>query len=101
MAEQLIATNLSSFRPELKWMARATSSLPVPEDPRIKTGVSTLARRLMILKTFCICEVLPIIFRPASIKIGALAAILEIKVWACTALSTISTSSSEDTGFER
>ena len=42
MAPQLIATKVPFLRGELKWIALATNSFPVPFSPRIRTVVSTL-----------------------------------------------------------
>ena len=40
IAPQLIGTNGRSRRGEASWMARATTSLPVPDSPRISTLLS-------------------------------------------------------------
>ena len=47
IAAQLIATNGFSARGLLRWMARATSSLPVPLSPVISTVESVGATRAM------------------------------------------------------
>jgi hypothetical protein len=40
MAPQLIGTNGRAWRGEQSWMARATTSLPVPDSPSISTLLS-------------------------------------------------------------
>jgi hypothetical protein len=45
IAPQLIATNGPFLRGELKWMARASTSLPLPLSPRINTSESLLLAR--------------------------------------------------------
>ena len=68
-APQLSATNGRSRRGELKWIARATSSLPVPDSPVIrivlvvpatvsisrKTAAITSLRPMMLLN-WCTCR---------------------------------------------
>ena len=56
MALQFTATNGPSARWLQAWMARATSSLPVPDSPRTSTGAmlrATLAMRSLTLRIGC------------------------------------------------
>ncbi len=45
MAAQLMATNGPAARALLAWMNRASTSLPVPVGPAIRTGMSLAATR--------------------------------------------------------
>ncbi len=58
-APQLIETNFFSLRMEVKWIARAISSLPVPLSPVISTVEVTLPMRSIVRKISCIREPLP------------------------------------------
>ena len=49
MAAQLTATNGRAARGPFRWMARATTSFPVPESPRISTVAALGATRAMSL----------------------------------------------------
>ena len=62
IAPQFTDTNGLSRRCPLKWMARATSSLPVPVSPVIMAvaGLSAIFR--MVSKTSTICGLLPMMF---------------------------------------
>ena len=51
-----------SRRSELKWMARATRSLPVPDSPVISTVLLVLAIVSIILKTASIGSLRPMMF---------------------------------------
>ena len=59
-AVQLRATNRWSLRGLLACSARATSSLPVPVSPRIRTAVAVGANRLISLHTRAIAGLWPI-----------------------------------------
>ncbi len=54
MAPQLIGINGPFLRKLASWMARATSSLPVPLSPVIKIGTSETATFRIVAKTACI-----------------------------------------------
>src|SRR5437879_2089684 len=49
-----MGTNARAMRGECSWIARATSSLPVPLSPRTSTADSVGATRSMTLSTSCI-----------------------------------------------
>ncbi len=61
IAEQLIETKGLSLRGPLKWRAFATSSLPVPVSPWIRTETSLSVIRSRSLKIFWIACDLPTI----------------------------------------
>ena len=52
IAAQLTCTNVSSRRSELRWMARATSSLPTPLSPVMRTVAFVGAARRIASPTF-------------------------------------------------
>ena len=54
-AAQLTATNGRSRRPDAAWIARATSSLPVPRSPAIRTGRGITATRATRSSSSRIC----------------------------------------------
>ena len=57
MAPQFTAMNGASLRLEQAWIARATSSLPVPDSPCTSTGAMLRATRSTSERTCCIaCE---------------------------------------------
>ena len=58
-APQLTATNGRSRRSELKWIARATSSLPVPDSPPTSTVLLVLATISIVENTACIASLRP------------------------------------------
>ena len=60
MAPQLMATNGPSARAPSRWMARATSSLPVPLSPRTSTAASVAASLRTAEKTCCMASLVPI-----------------------------------------
>ncbi len=62
MAPQLTTTNGPSRRGLAKWMARATSSLPVPLSPVMRTVPSTRAIFSMSWKTEFIRPLVPTMF---------------------------------------
>ncbi len=59
MALQFSATNFSPARGLIWWMARATSSLPVPVSPRIRMVLVVGATVSTILNTSCIAALRP------------------------------------------
>ncbi len=54
MAAQLTATKRRSARGEASWMARATSSLPVPLSPWMSTVLRCPATRVMVARSSAI-----------------------------------------------
>ena len=60
-AAQFTFTSTLSRRPLSAWMARATSSLPVPVSPAMRTVESVPATRLMSRNSFLIDFALPTI----------------------------------------
>ncbi len=58
---QLSFSNGRSRRPLRRWIAFATSSLPVPDSPRIRIGTSTGAKRSISAKSACITALWPMI----------------------------------------
>ena len=58
-AAQLTFTKVLSRRGDEEWTARATSSLPVPLSPRIRTVTSVSATRLMRSRTSRIFSLVP------------------------------------------
>ncbi len=61
MAEQFTPTNDFSARPERAWMDRATSSLPVPVSPVMRTVARLGATRLIRSRTRSIAALRPTI----------------------------------------
>ena len=61
-APQLTATNGRSARGELKWMARAASSLPVPDSPVTSTVLVVWAIVSISSKTASIVSLRPMMF---------------------------------------
>ena len=60
---QLMPWNARSRRPLRRWMAEATSSLPVPKSPRINTGRSDEAKSSISRKSAWIAALRPMIPR--------------------------------------
>jgi len=60
MAPQLTAMNGKRARGPCAWMARATSSLPLPDSPRMATGAPQQAMRLTCARSTCMAAELPI-----------------------------------------
>ena len=61
-APQLTATNGRSLRGELKWMARAASSLPVPDSPVTSTVLVVCAIVSISSNTASIASLRPMMF---------------------------------------
>ena len=59
MAPQLMGTKGPALRAESSWMERATTSLPVPDSPRISTLASVCATWPMRRRTSWIPRPLP------------------------------------------
>ena len=66
MAAQLTWTNRSRLRRLLRWIARATSSLPTPLSPAMSTVAFVGAARRMASITFFSCGLSPTIWCRAS-----------------------------------
>jgi hypothetical protein len=62
MAAQLMVMNGRSERSEFTWMARATSSLPVPLSPVMSTVASVGAMRTMRPSTSRMAPLRPMMF---------------------------------------
>ncbi len=60
IAAQLTGTNGELPRPDIVWIARATSSLPVPVSPRMHTLTGLLATRAICRRRACIGALSPI-----------------------------------------
>ena len=101
IAAQLIATNGFDARALLSWMARATSSLPVPLSPVTSTVAAVGAHLAIAVKTRCIAGDSPTSPCGASglRKTGAWAARLSRSL--SRARSTAVYNSSSVKGFER
>ena len=59
IAPQFTGTNGRPARADSRWMERATSSLPVPDSPRISTLASDGATWLIRVRTRCTCGLMP------------------------------------------
>jgi len=67
MAAQLIATNGPLPRGLLRWIARATSSLPVPDSPCSRTVAEADATWAMVSRTLRMAGLVPMRLRsPAT-----------------------------------
>ena len=85
-------------------MALATSSLPVPDSPLIKTGVLTLASFPITLNTFCIEFDSPTnlsSFESPNERVGAENAVVSTIDLALSALLIKATRLSDVIGFSR
>jgi hypothetical protein len=58
---QLMVRNPRARRPLRRWTAEATSSLPVPDSPRIRTGRLDAAKASISRKSACIAALRPMI----------------------------------------
>ena len=85
IAAQLTATNGPRERGDRPWMARATSSFPVPLSPRIRTVVSVGATR-RIISTICRIPGLSATMLSRSLR--------DFSAWRSTTFSRCSASSS-------
>ena len=61
MAAALSTTKGPSARCDFMWMTRAASSLPVPDEPRIRTRLLVGATRSIALRSWLMAADLPII----------------------------------------
>ena len=68
-APQFSATNGRSCRGELKWIARATSSLPVPDSPVISTVLLVGAIVSISWKTASIGSLRPMMFENWCVRV--------------------------------
>ena len=73
MAAQLTATKGAPRRLPCSWMARATSSLPVPVSPVTSTVASLSTRRPMVFCTWRRASLLPTRVWLSCVAVGALA----------------------------
>ena len=100
MAAQLIAWNGRPERPEREWIARATSSLPVPDSPLTRTvdcvGAIFSTRR----KTSRIAALSPTaVSRPSPLSRLSSRSAFSASRWLSRARSTRKRSSSATTGL--